>query len=87
MTAKETVNHLINRFYYLLPNNGSFAGVNNIASRHEEAKRCALVATEEMMTVLPFTDLNTSLGKYCEKERKFLQEVQQEIKNYEKIYY
>lgn len=84
MTAKETADHLISRFYYSLPNNGSFSGINNIVSRHEEAKRCALISTEEMIAVLPFTDLNTSLGRYCETQRNFLEEVQQEIKQYKK---
>lgn len=44
------------------------------------AKYCALIAVDQMISVLPFTDINTSLGKYCENERAYLEEVKNEIK-------
>ena len=43
------------------------------------AKQCALNTVYQMISVLPFTDINTSLGKYCERERNYLNEVKQEI--------
>jgi hypothetical protein len=43
------------------------------------AKQCALNTVDQMISVLPFTDINTSLGKYCESERNYLNEVKQEI--------
>ena len=43
------------------------------------AKQCALKAVEQMISVLPFTDVNTSLGRYCEKERAYLEQVRTEI--------
>ena len=44
-----------------------------------KAKQCALIAIDQMISVLPFTDINTSLGKYCEKERAYLEQVRNEI--------
>ena len=43
------------------------------------AKQCALIAVNQMISVLPFTDVNTSLGRYCEKERAYLEQVRTEI--------
>ena len=45
------------------------------------AIKCALIAVDEMMLVLPFTDINTSLGKYCIKEIAYLKQVKQELEN------
>ena len=46
MTAKEKANQLVQRFYFSLPNNGSQTGINNVHSRWEEGKMCALIAVE-----------------------------------------
>ena len=79
MTEDKKAKALVNKFYFALPNNGSFEGINSTHRRWEEAKQCALITIDEMISVLPFTDLNTQIGKYCEKERAFLNEVKQEI--------
>ena len=44
--VKDKASYLIESFYFSLPNNGSFSGINNINNRWEEAKRCALIAVE-----------------------------------------
>jgi hypothetical protein len=45
----------------------------------EESKRCALIAVDEMILVLPFTDTNVSLNEYAIHLQKYLQQVKQEI--------
>jgi len=41
---KEKAQQLVNNFYFSLPNNGSFTGINNVNDRYKEAKQCALIA-------------------------------------------
>jgi hypothetical protein len=45
----------------------------------EHAKQCALIAVDEMISMLPFTDLTTYIGKWCEQQRQYLEDVKQEI--------
>jgi hypothetical protein len=45
----------------------------------EVAKQCALIAVDEMIDMLPFTDINTYIGRWCEQQRNFLNEVKHEI--------
>ena len=40
---------LVEKFYFALPNNGSFTGINNVNDRYKEAKQCALLTVDEMM--------------------------------------
>lgn len=44
------------------------------------AKQCALNTVDEMMLVLPYTDINTTLGKFCIKQHEYLIQVRHEIK-------
>jgi hypothetical protein len=44
-----------------------------------KAKQCALIAFDEMISMLPFTDLTTYIGKWCEQQRQYLEDVKQEI--------
>jgi len=66
MTPKEKAEDLFNKFYDLpvIPST---------------AKDCALIAVDEMILVLPFTNTNTSLNEYAIHLKKYLQEVKQEI--------
>ena len=73
MTAKE----LVDSYRVILMNSDTECGEEILCTTI--AKQCALKAVEQMISVLPFTDLNTSLGKYCEKERAYLEQVRQEI--------
>jgi hypothetical protein len=53
MDTREKANDLINRYYYMLPNNGELnSGINSCESRYNEAIECAFVAVEEMITEL-----------------------------------
>jgi hypothetical protein len=45
----------------------------------EVAKQCALISVDEMIDMLPFTDINTYIGRWCEQQRNFLNEVKHEI--------
>ena len=76
MEAKEKAKELVDSFFDIIDKSNPLDDIEKIS------KQCALVATNHMINTLPFTDLNTALGKYCEKERSFLKEVQKEIKNY-----
>lgn len=52
MTPVEKAKQLVHRFYFSLPNNGSFTGINNINRRWEEGKNCALIAVDEIINTL-----------------------------------
>lgn len=69
MTAKEKARELVDKYDDTLTYLESKA----------KAKQCALISVDQMISVLPFTDINTSLGKYCEKERAYLEQVRNEI--------
>jgi hypothetical protein len=43
------------------------------------AKQCALIAVDQMILVLPFTNTNTSLNEYAIHLQKYLEQVKQEI--------
>jgi hypothetical protein len=42
--------------------------------------KCALIAVDEMMLVLPFTDTNAALNEYAIHLQKYLEQVKHEIK-------
>ena len=46
---KSKADSLTERFYYMLPNNGSFTGPNNVNERWTEARQCAIVCVKEML--------------------------------------
>jgi hypothetical protein len=78
MTAKEKAKELVNQFYFSLPNNGSFEGINSIPKRWEEAVRCALIAVNEILE--NFGLKVDGKDHYCGKYTiEFYQEVKQEI--------
>jgi hypothetical protein len=70
MTAKEKAKELVNKFFF-----------DTTLNEFEDCKDCALVAVDEMISMLPFTDLTTYMGKWCEQQRNYLNEVKQEIEN------
>ena len=69
MTPKEKAEELIEKFS------------NAVLMDDYEAKQCALIAVNQMISMLPFTDLNTYIGKWCEQQRQYLEEVKQEIES------
>ena len=52
MTPAEKAKQLVHRFYFSLPNNGGFTGLNNINRRWKEGQMCALMAVDEIMNAL-----------------------------------
>jgi hypothetical protein len=66
MKPKEKAKTLVNRFYYSLPNNGSFTGINSVESRYQEAKQCALIAIDEILQTVD--DGNWNFYKQVQEE-------------------
>jgi hypothetical protein len=55
MTTREIANHIVNRYYYMLPNNGSLnTGINSCESRYKEAIGCAFIAVDEIIETLNY---------------------------------
>lgn len=77
MTAKEKAMELVDTYRIMLMNTDTDCGEEILCT--VIAKQCALKTVNQMISVLPFTDVNTSLGRYCEKERAYLEQVRQEI--------
>lgn len=77
MSAKDKAKDLVDIYRIMLMNTDTECGEEILCTMI--AKYCALIAVDQMISVLPFTDINTSLGKYCENERAYLEEVKQEI--------
>ena len=42
-TPTQKARALVETFYFSLPNNGSQTGINNVHSRWEEGKKCAMI--------------------------------------------
>jgi hypothetical protein len=74
MTAQEKAKELVSKY------NFEHLGDRYILHQTvDESKRCALIAVDEMILVLPFTDTNDSLNEYAIHLQKYLQQVKQEI--------
>jgi len=78
MTPKEKAESLVDRMYFIISNNGQFTGLHSIPNKFEEAKKCALVAVDEISkTVL---GLNRHHTEYIRDEHiPYWEEVKQEI--------
>jgi hypothetical protein len=74
---KQKSQQLVNKFYFVLPNNGSFSGINNVNDRYKEAKQCALIAVDEMIETVNMCIPYQNEETYVE----YWQEVKQEILN------
>ncbi len=73
MEPKERANNLVDKFYYRLPNNGSYSGINSIVSRYDEAKQCALITVDEIVKSKPYWD--------TQEEFEYWEQVKDEIIN------
>jgi hypothetical protein len=74
---KKAAKQLIEKFYFALPNNGSFSGTNNINDRWNEAVDCALIAVDEIIDAMdrvlfpnPFRQYWETIKEEIEKQRK-----------------
>jgi len=74
MTAKEKADQLTQRFYFSLPNNGSQTGINNVHSRWEEGKMCALIAVNEIIDAIDWHEYETP-----NKELNYWLDIRKEI--------
>lgn len=66
MTPQEKAKELVEKY----------ANVNGV---YGASKRCALIAVDEMILVLPFTDGNASLNYYSIHLKRYLDQVKHEI--------
>jgi hypothetical protein len=74
MTEFDKAKELVSRF--------SVTSVKMSDDSHIEfptAKTHAIICVDEMIKMLPFTDLNTYIGRWCEQQRQYLEDVKQEI--------
>ena len=65
MTPKEKAKYIVDRMYYTISNNGSYMGENSIPHKWEEAKKCALIAVDEIIKVLN-SDINPLVNYWYE---------------------
>jgi hypothetical protein len=80
MTPADKAKQLVQRFYFSLPNNGSFTGLNNINRRWEEGKMCALIAVDEIINSNPTSQLSDPfLGNRTYENVNYWIDVKQEI--------
>ena len=49
MTPKDKAKELVDRMYFIISNNGQFTGVHSIPNKFAEAKKCALIAVDELI--------------------------------------
>ncbi len=73
MKPKEKAKYLVDNMYYATDEQGYYS------TNKYRAKQCALIAVDEMILVLPFTDINTSLNEYAIHLQKYLEQVKHEI--------
>ncbi len=73
---KSKADALTERFYYTLPNNGSFSGTNNVNERWNQARQCAIVCVKEMIDEIEcIREYNELLVDYTEFWRDLLTEL------------
>lgn len=77
MKAKEIASELLDKFRPHSYNGAVEENDERMENYH--AKQSALIALDVVKSFLPFTDLNTTLGKFCEKQRQFLEEIKEEL--------
>ena len=74
---KSKADSLTERFYYAMPNNGSFSGTNNVNERWDQARQCAIVCIEEMIDEIEcIQEYNKLAVDYTEFWRDLLTDLQ-----------
>jgi hypothetical protein len=73
MTPKQKAKELLDKMHNVEDPMG------NYPMCFDTAKQCALIAVDEMILVLPFTDTNSTLNEYAIHLQKYLEQVKQEI--------
>jgi hypothetical protein len=79
MTPKEKAINLVNNYLCIdeIYNVDLFCDECGISN--DAAKYCALIAVDEMISVLPFTAIHRSLNEYAIQMHKYLEKVKEEI--------
>jgi hypothetical protein len=83
MTPKEKANELYLKMLNWQKDSNKFLERNIISI---SAKQCALIAVEQMILVLPFTDTNSTLNEYAINLQKYLEQVKHEIEECREYY-
>ncbi len=76
MTPKEKAKELVDKIYQIFEDDED---EHFIDTSKRISKQSALIAVNQMISMLLFTDLNTYIGKWCEQQRNYLNEVKQEL--------
>ena len=81
MTPKEKANELVNAMGITVSYGTNYTGGDDIPMyRNQYAKQCALIAVDEILSVLPQSEYLEDRGEFNEnRERIYWQEVKQEI--------
>ena len=66
MTPQEKATQLVDKMYFIISNNGQFTGIHSIPNKFIEAKKCSLIAVDEIL-------------KHCNYDQLYWREVKQEI--------
>jgi hypothetical protein len=77
MSAKDKAIELVDTYKFVLWSEDTQCGDEILCTGI--AKRCALIAVDEMILVLPFTDINPTLNEYAINLQKYLEQVKHEI--------
>ena len=78
MTPKDKAIELVDTYKFVLWSEDTQCGDEILCTLI--AMKCALIAVDEMMLVLPFTDTNAALNEYAIHLQKYLEQVKHEIK-------
>lgn len=77
MSAKNKAKELVDTYRIMLMNSDTECGEEILCT--VIAKYCAVIAVEQMILVLPFTDTNSTLNEYAINLQKYLDQVKYEI--------
>lgn len=77
MTPKDKAIELVDTYRIMLMNSDTECGEEILCT--VIAKKAALIAVDQMILVLPFTDINSSLNNYAIHLQKYLDQVKQQI--------
>ena len=79
MTPKEKAFELVDTYKFVLWSEDTQCGEEILCTGI--AKRCALIAVDEMILVLPFTNTNSTLNEYAIHLHRYLEQEKHEIEN------
>lgn len=60
MTLKQKAESIHTKMYFIISNNGQFTGEHSIPHKWEEAKKCSIIAIDEVIEAIDATGLHTA---------------------------